>query len=88
MLAHSAPQAFPLRPDAQSGPATRVVAIGGGTGLPNVLRGLRPLLFPEGARDLGTFVTISPVAVNDNIIDRVKWPSVERGNDEVTGIGR
>jgi uncharacterized cofD-like protein len=28
----------------------RVVALGGGTGLPNVLRGLRPLLCPEGPR--------------------------------------
>jgi len=29
----------------QSGVMPRVVAIGGGTGLPNVLRGLRPLLY-------------------------------------------
>jgi uncharacterized cofD-like protein len=39
------PQTDPRR---QSGPHTlqpRVVAIGGGTGLPNVLRGLRPLLY-------------------------------------------
>jgi len=43
-------------PDPRSGPSPRVVAIGGGTGLPNVLRGLRPLIFPgcaatETARD-------------------------------------
>jgi uncharacterized cofD-like protein len=31
----------------QAGP--RIVAIGGGTGLPNVLRGLRPLLYPANA---------------------------------------
>jgi len=37
-----------VKRDPQSGSAPRVVAIGGGTGLPNVLRGLRPLLFPEG----------------------------------------
>jgi uncharacterized cofD-like protein len=29
----------------------RIVAIGGGTGLPNVLRGLRPLLYPGTARE-------------------------------------
>ena len=32
----------------QSGPLPRVVAIGGGTGLPNVLRGLRPILYGSG----------------------------------------
>jgi uncharacterized cofD-like protein len=36
----------PVRP----GASPRVVAIGGGTGLPNVLRGLRPLLFSAGDR--------------------------------------
>ena len=51
MLAHSLPQPFPTRPDPQGGRGPRVVAIGGGTGLPNVLRGLRPLLFPDGAHD-------------------------------------
>ena len=29
----------------------RIVAIGGGTGLPNVLRGLRPLLYGTDERD-------------------------------------
>jgi len=29
-------------------PDLRVVALGGGTGLPTVLRGLRPLLFASG----------------------------------------
>jgi len=32
----------------------RVVALGGGTGLPNVLRGLRPLLYGAGARNQET----------------------------------
>jgi uncharacterized cofD-like protein len=47
MMPATSPQ--PLR---QAGrrmdPRPRVVAIGGGTGLPNVLRGLRPLLFESG----------------------------------------
>jgi uncharacterized cofD-like protein len=34
-----------------AGATPRVVALGGGTGLPNVLRGLRPLICTEGARD-------------------------------------
>ena len=29
----------------------RIVALGGGTGLPNVLRGLRPLLYGGGTRE-------------------------------------
>ena len=33
-----------------AGPSPRVVAVGGGTGLPNVLRGLRPLLYQETDR--------------------------------------
>jgi uncharacterized cofD-like protein len=33
------------------GVTPRVVALGGGTGLPNVLRGLRPLLCTDGTRD-------------------------------------
>jgi uncharacterized cofD-like protein len=37
-----------VKRDAQSGSSPRVVAIGGGTGLPNALRGLRPIVFPEG----------------------------------------
>ena len=43
------PSRVPTTPGPQSGPGPRIVAIGGGTGLPNVLRGLRPLLFPDGA---------------------------------------
>jgi uncharacterized cofD-like protein len=38
----------PRRAESTSTP--RIVALGGGTGLPNVLRGLRPLLYGTGAR--------------------------------------
>lgn len=38
------------RPRSRPGRAPRIVAIGGGTGLPNVLRGLRPLLYAPGDR--------------------------------------
>src|SRR6478752_5816399 len=48
MFPQAAFEAVPTRSDPRSGGSPRVVAIGGGTGLPNVLRGLRPLLFPEG----------------------------------------
>lgn len=36
---------------AQQAPLPRVVALGGGTGLPNVLRGLRPLLYGSSGDD-------------------------------------
>jgi uncharacterized cofD-like protein len=39
-------------PGAQKPPLPRVVAIGGGTGLPNVLRGLRPILYGCDSADL------------------------------------
>lgn len=42
----------------------RIVAIGGGTGLPAVLRGLRPMLFADCADDPGRLVGI--VAVSDD----------------------
>jgi uncharacterized cofD-like protein len=38
----------PADSNVQPLPGPRIVAIGGGTGLPNVLRGLRPLMFAEG----------------------------------------
>src|SRR5512139_1014480 len=38
------------QPGAEPGAVPRVVAIGGGTGLPNVLRGLRPLIYPGDER--------------------------------------
>lgn len=65
MLAHSA-QLRPARSELQSGPGPRVVAIGGGTGLPNVLRGLRPLMFPDGARDATRDRLVAVVATSDD----------------------
>ena len=44
----AAGDATPRRAESTSTP--RIVALGGGTGLPNVLRGLRPLLYGMGAR--------------------------------------
>jgi uncharacterized cofD-like protein len=66
MLAHSAPQPFPSHPAPQAGCGPRVVAIGGGTGLPNVLRGLRPLMFPEGAREATRDRLVAVVATSDD----------------------
>jgi uncharacterized cofD-like protein len=46
-------RSFGERPRASGGHAEtlpRIVAIGGGTGLPNVLRGLRPMLYEAGDR--------------------------------------
>jgi uncharacterized cofD-like protein len=57
---------FAFRSDPQSGPAPRVVAIGGGTGLPNVLRGLRPLMFPDGAREAMRDRLVAVVATSDD----------------------
>jgi uncharacterized cofD-like protein len=65
MLARSA-QPVPLRTDPQSGHPPRVVAIGGGTGLPNVLRGLRPVLFPDGAHDSTRDRLVAVVATSDD----------------------
>src|ERR671913_389122 len=52
----------------QGGGAPRIVAIGGGTGLPNVLRGLRPLLYgteqSEGTPSRDRLVAI--VATSDD----------------------
>ncbi|HEY7095354.1 MAG TPA: D-alanyl-D-alanine carboxypeptidase/D-alanyl-D-alanine-endopeptidase [Terriglobales bacterium] len=36
-------------------------------------------LFPEGQRELGTNVVISPIAVNDNVIDIVTAPGAKEG---------
>ena len=55
-----------LRPDYRSGWAPRIVAIGGGTGLPNVLRGLRSLLFPNGVTDATRDRLIAVVATSDD----------------------
>jgi uncharacterized cofD-like protein len=66
MLARSSSQPLPSRPDPQSGAGPRVVAIGGGTGLPNVLRGLRPVLFPDGAHDATRDRLVAVVATSDD----------------------
>ncbi len=42
----------------------RIAALGGGTGLPSVLRGLKSVLFPHGADDLSRLTAI--VAVTDD----------------------
>lgn len=42
----------------------RVVALGGGTGLPEVLRGFKGILFPDGADDPGRLVAV--VTVTDD----------------------
>jgi uncharacterized cofD-like protein len=66
MLANPTYHQFVPKPEFQSGPGPRIVAIGGGTGLPNVLRGLRPLLFPEGASDNTRDRLAAVVATSDD----------------------
>ena len=67
MHPHARAEALPARIDpAAPGSAPHVVAIGGGTGLPNVLRGLRPLLFPDGMRDAGRDRLVAVVATSDD----------------------
>lgn len=56
----------PTKSDPQSGGMPRIVAIGGGTGLPNVLRGLRPILFPQGATDASRDRLVAVVATSDD----------------------
>ena len=51
MLPRSAAQSSVIRSDPRSAAGPRVVAIGGGTGLPNVLRGLRGVLFADRAAE-------------------------------------
>jgi uncharacterized cofD-like protein len=50
--------------DVHRGPASRIAAIGGGTGLPNVLRGLRPMLFTDPSAPPERLVAI--VATSDD----------------------
>jgi uncharacterized cofD-like protein len=66
MLTRSNQQAVPAMRDPQSGGAARIVAIGGGTGLPNVLRGLRPLMFPDGPRSAPRDRLVAVVATSDD----------------------
>lgn len=53
------------RPACEPGSAPRIVALGGGTGLPNVLRGLRPLIVGE-SRDAARDHLIAIVATSDD----------------------
>ena len=43
-----------------------IVAIGGGTGLPNVLRGLRPMLFARSERDASRAIASSPIVATSD----------------------
>jgi PBP4 family serine-type D-alanyl-D-alanine carboxypeptidase len=42
--------------------------------------------FPEGARELGTRVVISPVVVNDNVVDVTVTPGAREGDPAVLAI--
>lgn len=44
----------------------RIVAMGGGTGLPNVLRGLRPIVFPDAAPDTSRDRLVAVVTTSDD----------------------
>jgi len=66
MSPHSTARSVPARTGVQSRSAPRIVALGGGTGLPNVLRGLRPLMFPEGATDASRNRLVAVVATSDD----------------------
>ncbi len=43
-------------------------------------------LFPEGARELGTRVVISPIVVNDNVVDVTVTPGSKEGDPAVLAI--
>ncbi len=64
MLPHADADPPPHQVEPYRGLASRVVAIGGGTGLPNVLRGLRPVLFSEPSASRERLVAI--VATSDD----------------------
>jgi uncharacterized cofD-like protein len=66
MLPRSTSRPIPTRADLQSSGLPRIVALGGGTGLPNVLRGLRPVLFPDGATDASRDRLVAVVATSDD----------------------
>jgi uncharacterized cofD-like protein len=55
-----------VRRDAPAPAALRVVAIGGGTGLPNVLRGLRPILLADGVREATRDRLVAVVTTSDD----------------------
>ena len=66
MLPHPALRSAPLVHDPEHDQAPRIVAIGGGTGLPNVLRGLRPLVFPGGAAETSRDRLVAVVTTSDD----------------------
>ena len=66
MLRQSSARTIPAKTEFRSGNAPRIVALGGGTGLPNVLRGLRPLVFPDGATDTSRDRLVAVVATSDD----------------------
>lgn len=66
MLPQSSARSVPTKADLQSGGTPRIVALGGGTGLPNVLRGLRPAVFPDGATDASRDRLVAIVATSDD----------------------
>jgi uncharacterized cofD-like protein len=67
MVPQSGARAIPAKADTHSGAAApRIVALGGGTGLPNVLRGLRPLIFPAGSTDASRDRLVAVVATSDD----------------------
>jgi D-alanyl-D-alanine carboxypeptidase/D-alanyl-D-alanine-endopeptidase (penicillin-binding protein 4) len=43
-------------------------------------------LFPEGEKELGTGVVISPIVVNDNVIDVTITPGVKEGDDATMAV--
>ncbi len=43
-------------------------------------------LFPEGERELGTGIVISPIVVNDNVIDVIAAPGATEGSPAVLSI--
>ena len=43
-------------------------------------------LFPEGERELGTGIVISPIVVNDNVIDVIATPGATEGSPVVLAI--
>ncbi len=66
MLPQSNFQPVPAKTEFASGRAPRIVAIGGGTGLPNVLRGLRPLMFRDAMTDAARDRLVAVVATSDD----------------------
>ncbi|HEY3884076.1 MAG TPA: gluconeogenesis factor YvcK family protein, partial [Vicinamibacterales bacterium] len=66
MLPDSAVRTVRAGHDPQPHRGPRIVAIGGGTGLPNVLRGLRSVVCPDGARADARERLVAVVATSDD----------------------